>query len=90
MTRWRAQCVLILILLLALLISACSTSGEQKVCVVLDTGGENDRRYRWFGAAGLLRREDHVELLAMDWETGETTRIVTDDVRELTGSEVAR
>ncbi|MFN2223997.1 MAG: BMP family protein [Candidatus Promineifilaceae bacterium] len=52
MISWRARCVLILILLLALLISACSTPGEKKVCVVLDTGGENDRNFNQFTLEG--------------------------------------
>jgi basic membrane protein A len=67
MTKWRARCVLILILLLALLISACSTSVETKVCVVLDTGGENDRNFNQFtleGARGAAREAglpfDHI------------------------------
>lgn len=67
MTRWRAQCVLIVILLVALLISACSTPGEKKVCVVLDTGGENDRNFNQFtleGARGMAREAglpfDHI------------------------------
>ncbi len=67
MTQWRARCVLILILLLALLISACSTPVERKVCVVLDTGGENDRNFNQFtleGARGAAREAglpfDHI------------------------------
>ncbi len=52
MTRWRAQCVLILISLLALVVSACSTPGQKKVCVVLDTGGENDRNFNQFTLEG--------------------------------------
>jgi len=47
------------------------------------TDGEDDRRYLWFGAAGMLRRADHMELTAVDWETGETVHAVTDDVEEL-------
>lgn len=48
------------------------------------TDGDDDRRYLWFGAAGMLRRADHMELTAVDWETGETVHAVTDDVEELT------
>ncbi|MGD2077597.1 MAG: BMP family ABC transporter substrate-binding protein [Chloroflexota bacterium] len=52
MIQWRARCVLVLIFLLSLLIGACSTSRAQKVCVVLDTGGENDRNFNQFTLEG--------------------------------------
>ena len=52
MIQRRAGCVLILILLLSLLISACSTPRSEKVCVVLDTGGENDRNFNQFTLEG--------------------------------------
>jgi basic membrane lipoprotein Med (substrate-binding protein (PBP1-ABC) superfamily) len=52
MTEWRVRCVLILILLLSVLISACSTPQADKVCVVLDTGGENDKNFNQFTLEG--------------------------------------
>jgi len=52
MIQRRAGCVLILTLLMSLLISACSTPRSDKVCVVLDTGGENDRNFNQFTLEG--------------------------------------
>lgn len=55
MGQWRAHCVLVLVLLLSFIIGACSTPREQKVCVVLDTGGENDRNFNQFTLEGARR-----------------------------------
>ncbi len=52
MTQWRVRSVLILILLLSVVISACSTPQADKVCVVLDTGGENDKNFNQFTLEG--------------------------------------
>jgi basic membrane protein A len=52
MTRWRAHCALILLVLVGLLSSACSSPGQKKVCAVLDTGGENDKNFNQFTLEG--------------------------------------
>ena len=52
MFQRRASCVLFGILLMSLLVSACSTPRTDKVCVVLDTGGENDRNFNQFTLEG--------------------------------------
>jgi basic membrane protein A len=52
MTQRRVRYVLSLILLLSVVISACSTSPSDKVCVVLDTGGENDKNFNQFTLEG--------------------------------------
>lgn len=52
MMQWRVRCVLTLILFMSVLISACSAQRADKVCVVLDTGGENDRSFNQFTLEG--------------------------------------
>jgi len=43
MTNRRARLVLCATLILGISMTACSTPNKGKVCVVLDTGGENDK-----------------------------------------------
>jgi hypothetical protein len=52
--------------------------------VVSATDGPDDFIYIWFGAEGLLRREDHAEFDATNGLTGEVIHITLHEVQELT------
>jgi hypothetical protein len=51
--------------------------------------GENSYEYVWYNAGGMIRREKHVEIIAVDAQTGEMVFILTNEVEELTSIELA-
>lgn len=59
-----------------------------RVRVDVATAGPDDSQYLWYGADGLLRREVHTEIEALDASTGLTIRIVTNEIEEMTGAEL--
>lgn len=49
---------------------------------------ETNFEYEWYNAGGLVRRRQHVEVVAVDALTGDMVRIITDEVEELTSIEL--
>jgi basic membrane protein A and related proteins len=52
MIRKRSQLLVVTILLLSIILTACGAEEGGKVCAVLDTGGENDRSFNEFTLKG--------------------------------------
>ncbi len=52
MNRKRINLAVVAIMLLTLILAACSGQEAEKVCAVLDTGGENDRSFNEFTLKG--------------------------------------
>jgi hypothetical protein len=59
-----------------------------RIRVDVAADGDNDLRLVWYGAYGLIRRYEHREIVAVDAETLETARIVSEEVEELTEVQV--
>lgn len=56
-----------------------------RVEYVLANDGPHDYRRFWYSRAGLLRSEVHTEIVAIDVSTGDTIRIESTEVWEITG-----
>jgi basic membrane protein A len=52
MVTRRARLILFLVLIASLILPACASNETKKVCVVLDTGGENDRGFNEYTLKG--------------------------------------
>ena len=48
----RLNVIIVLVMIFTIVLTACSTSDAEKVCAVLDTGGENDRSFNEFTLKG--------------------------------------
>lgn len=52
MSRKRVSFLVLAMMLLSIVVAACGGSGAEKVCAVLDTGGENDKSFNEFTLKG--------------------------------------
>ncbi len=59
-----------------------------RVRIDTSTQGEDDHSHVWYNAAGMVRRETHREIDAVDGSSGLLIHIVTNDLEELSGVEL--